>query len=54
MFKLLIIFAGLPATTQYAGTFLVTTALAAITAPSPIVTPGKIVALSLSKHSYQL
>ena len=42
----MIIFAGTPATTEYAGTFLLTTLLAATTAPSPIVTPGSIVALS--------
>ena len=40
------IFAGLPTAMQYAGTSFVTTAFAAITAPSPIVTPGNIVALS--------
>ena len=38
--------AGLPPTTLYAGTSLVTTEFAAITAPSPMVTPPSIVALS--------
>ena len=38
--------AGLPPTTLYAGTSFVTTELAAITAPSPMVTPPRIVALS--------
>ena len=42
----LIVFAGLPAAIVYAGTSFVTTALAAMMAPSPIVTPGRIVALS--------
>lgn len=42
----LITFAGIPPTIAYAGTSFVTTALAAITAPLPICTFGKIVALS--------
>lgn len=37
-------FAGHPATTQYEGTSLFTTAPAATTLHSPIVTPGKITA----------
>ena len=47
-------FAGLPATTLYAGTSLVTTLLAAITAPSPMVTFGKIVALSPIHTSFPI
>lgn len=39
-------FPGLPATTLNGGTSLVITELAAITAPSPIVTPERMVALS--------
>ena len=38
--------AGTPATTTFAGTFFVTTAAAAITALSPIVTPGSTVAFA--------
>ena len=40
------ILAGLPATTENGGTSLETTVFAAMTAPSPMVTPGRIVALS--------
>lgn len=40
----LTIFAGLPATTQFAGTSFVTIAPAATTAPLPIVTPFSIIA----------
>ena len=36
--------AGLPATIEYAGTSVVTTAHAETTLPSPIVTPGKMTA----------
>ncbi len=39
-----ITFAGTPATTVFSGTSLVTTAPAATTELSPIVTPGSIVA----------
>lgn len=42
----LIIFAGTPATTVFFGTSLVTTAPAAITAFSPTITPGQMVALA--------
>ena len=40
------ILAGFPTTTEYGGTSFVTTALAPITDPSPMLTPGRIVALS--------
>ena len=39
------IFAGMPPTTVNGGTSLVTTAPAAMTAPSPICTPCNIIAL---------
>ena len=42
----LIIFAGTPATTVFSGTSLVTTAPTAITAFSPTITPGQMVALA--------
>lgn len=42
----LIIFAGTPATTVFFGTSLVTTTPAAITAFSPTITPGQMVALA--------
>ena len=45
LFLFPITFAGIPPTIDKAGTSLVTTAPAATTAPSPIVTPGRIIAL---------
>ena len=44
--KVLIIFAGTPAAREKAGMSCVTTALAAMTTPSPIVTPLKTHAFS--------
>ena len=44
------IFAGTPPTTVFSGTSIVTTAPAAITAPSPMVTPGSLKKKSTEKY----
>lgn len=44
LFHIFVTFAGTPPTTAFSGTFFETAAPAAITAPSPMVTPGSIVA----------
>lgn len=49
----LITLAGLPPTTTLLGTSFVTTAPEAITALSPIETPGLIIAPRQPKHCYQ-
>ena len=53
-FLLLIILAGTPTATEYGGSDFVTIAPAPITQPSPMITPGIIIALAPSQTSFPM